>query len=104
MEVKEVLINARELIKDEDSWIQCSFVLDEKGEDVDPIEDVFFESGVCFCADGAILRAAKDFKLYRITLDILRRFTNGYGVILFNDMHTHQEVLNAFDQAIGSLK
>lgn len=97
-----VLKKARELISDEKAWTKGWFAKDERGRDVyadDP-------GAVCFCAMGAIDRAAEECGGVDDVpaLNMLVRALGGTAIDLFNDApeRTHAEVLAAFDKAIAS--
>jgi len=94
--VKQVLINARNLISDPCTWTQCSFAIDRRGVDVG-IND---SGACCFCAEGAVRKYAKAFALRKACLDKVESYIND-SLWSFNDKHSHAEVIRLFDRAIA---
>ncbi|MXN46085.1 hypothetical protein GR138_12880 [Shinella kummerowiae] len=101
---QEALQKARELISDPKRWTQEAYARDTDGVDnVNCGSDHIPEDSVCFCSIGAIAKAygcnisaaecSTAFKLLEAGLD------DEVGV--YNDSHTHAEVLAAFDLAIA---
>lgn len=99
---KDVLTYARNLIADPVRWTQGTYARNAEGEPV----GVFADAAVCWCAVGAIDRAAEvlipDFDVNpRLPLQsVLYKRYGEIGITNFNDRHTHAEVLAAFDAAI----
>lgn len=81
--LKAALITARDLISDESKWVQG------KAQDGERV----CASQACWMADhmksGQMQNALRE--------------KAGMWVSLFNDSHTHQEVLNLFDSTIDNL-
>jgi len=93
--VKQILIEARELISDPRHWTTCAWARDEFGKSVG------VSCGTAFCSVGAIERAAGDWRLEKYAaLDAFRRVVQCDYLPEFNDTHTHAEVLAAFTRAI----
>lgn len=107
METVEILTKARELISDESRWTKNDYAADNVGYVVE-----FSDPRACaFCALGAILRVveAKDDNdpTAREADRLLVRAIGGtvpYDVAVFNDTHSHGEVLDLFDRAIALAK
>jgi hypothetical protein len=93
----EVLKQARALISDEANWGQHLFARNADGDIVAP-ED---EDACRFCALGALIRAGQVGNHHRLAALALSIETGGEAVNIFNDTHTHAEVLAAFDAAIA---
>ena len=93
--VKEILIAARAIIADEENWTQGAYAKDKDGMS----SGVICSNAVCFCSIGAIR------KITISPFDAMAVLRNHMGdsIILFNDGHTHKEVLAAWDEAIASL-
>ena len=91
----QVLRDAKALISDPAKWTQKAAARDIEGAEV-AFGD---EDAVCWCALGAIWRAVPN---NDVETDAIFALSNamGMGVPLFNDAHTHPEVLAAFDRAI----
>lgn len=100
MTTLETLTAAREKIANPGRWTQRSYAKNAKGEHVDPASPAACK----WCADGAVWAVrpvAPAYKLATAVLDIL----SGQGsAAVFNDSHTHAEVLALFDKAIASLE
>lgn len=93
---KQTLIAARALISTNARWTQYYPARDANGLACGP-ED---ERAFCFCALGALDRATNSSgDSYDKALDTLQNFM-GLRVDVFNDNHTHAEVLAMFDKAI----
>jgi hypothetical protein len=98
----ETLKAARELISDPAKWTQNAFARDKKGKMIGPNGD----GAVCFCAFGAIRFFTKEPNVTAadIFLNGFSRLKNGEYLDVFNDTHTHPEVLALFDAAIAELE
>ncbi|MDP9590618.1 UNVERIFIED_ORG: hypothetical protein J2W19_003182 [Shinella zoogloeoides] len=91
----ETLQNARELISDQKRWTQKAFARDASGNVVDSDD----KAAVCFCAAGAITKAANNLHVAVRARHAFREVAR-QSVLDFNDSHTHAEVLAVFDLAI----
>lgn len=95
----EVLKEARELISVPERWTQDSSARDSYGEPVGPHS----KYAVCWCSTGAIDKSCGGelggLDLYRSATTSLREPMK-LPVIIYNDNHTHAEVLSMFDEAI----
>lgn len=101
MDVKEVLIQARELISDERRWTVRSLARDKYGNSV-PVSS---PGATCWCSAGALSRVIlengnNDATVYTRIKDLLRKAISGESYVAFNDSRTHEEVLKMFDKAI----
>ena len=100
----ETLKAARQLISDPAKWTQGEFARDATGYAVRPIND----DCVCFCALGAIAHVDKTHKLRGSAaekyLSKLCEKSRNISIGIFNDTHTHAEVLALFDAAIAELE
>ena len=102
--VTELLIEARDLISEPGRWTQGVYACDALGYAI----DWGSPEAVCWCATGAICKAAESIQehgkrralIERATVEL--RIAIGHnGVTAFNDHRTHAEVLAAFDRAIN---
>lgn len=109
MKPSEILIKAKSLIDTPQKWTQGEYAKSEKGRRVQPTSP----RATCFCSVGAVLRAtgSKDEFFWMIdneqreeAIDILSEAMNVEHVPLFNDTHTHAEVMAAWDEAIKLAK
>ncbi len=104
---KEVLIAVRELISDPKRWTQNAYA--RKGQDKFSMS-VHPESkeATCWCMTGAIIKVCDDSSMEAQVIDLLQESMTGPipGVMLiaiFNDNHTHDEVMALFDKVIGNM-
>lgn len=99
-EAAEVLRKARELISDQKRWTQKAYARDRYGFGTGP----WLKNAICFCSRGALMKAS-GLKVNEVVATpantVLQSNMNG-NVPLFNDTHTHAEVLEAFDRAIAA--
>jgi hypothetical protein len=104
----KVLKFARETIAKEEHWCQGWFVRDRKGAKVHLMSPNAYK----YCASGAIMRAVSVLKLSNVShweiVEKLRKRIKDKKLFrhmsLFNDAHTHAEVIKLFDDAIGEEK
>ena len=106
IQVTKVLKKARSLISKEESWVKNYTAKDEFGHAIPPIND----SAVCWCASGAIDRAAylSDEANHSIIYANCLRFMKIHGswgyytLSIYNDdpVTTHGDILSLFDKAI----
>lgn len=94
METINILKRARELIKDRKNWCQFSAII-SKGAD----------GSFAYCALGALNRiSSASFYEIGVAGNELRKDPEVKGSIaIFNDTHTHAEVLALFDRRIAAL-
>lgn len=97
--VKDVLIAARAKISDPARWTRGSSAKTKHGS-LTYSKD---SAAVCWCAAGAVVSAVEDSNSPEAdaALRSLRISMNG-PIPLFNDTHTHAEVLAKFDEAIAA--
>ena len=96
-QAKKVLERARELITDPAHHTQDAYAKDDRGIKVS-VNNV---RATCWCSMGAISKAETQLG-YGFTdgaRNLLVTAMEG-NIIKFNDSHTHEEVLAAFDNAI----
>lgn len=86
MNTVDVLIAARKLIEKPENWCRETYETD---------------SGA-YCAVGAISRAAVPDGDYGHALNVLEDVVGHGNIEVWNDAHTHAEVLAAFDAAIAA--
>lgn len=96
MTVVTLLQEARALISEEYHWTQRHYARDIQGVFTDPSG----ADAVCWCATGALLQIASDSTKFKDAEDVLSRVTD-LSVPIYNDTHTHSEVLAKFDEAIA---
>lgn len=101
-ETKTILMNARSIISNPNKWTQGVLSRDSKGKSVPYDKD----DAVCFCSAGAIHRAQYLYRMKHYMSDPWKKLSDvmGGSIPEFNDNHTHEEVLAAFDRAIKSVK
>ena len=98
MTVKEILINARDLIISEENWIQGYFAKNTKGKVVEPKA-----ADACqWCAMGAIFATTPEDIDPSYVINKLFKEMEYPG--RFNDNATHAEVIAAFDKTIETLE
>lgn len=93
--VKHTLIAARKLIEKPENWLQGMMAANGDGVWVPPSAPM----AVKFCALGAIQRIAGEFRAGPVN-DAVRLAAKTTSLALFNNTHSHAEVLAAFDRAI----
>ncbi len=92
----EILIEARKLIEREENWTQEAFARQANGNNA-----YLHGPFACkFCTIGAVRRVTSDeLTTKEKALDALRSVAQ-VPLAIFNDAHTHAEVLQLFDKAI----
>lgn len=104
----ELAKKARDLIADPKHWTKNAFAKDRLGFAVETES----AKAVRFCSIGAVSRATfeLDSRYSYPNIDIVKTVKDalhdnmGNAVIKFNDNHTHEEVLAAWDRAIEQLE
>jgi hypothetical protein len=97
MTTLETLKAARELITPKRAWTTGTLAkTSPEGKRV----DYFSVDAKCWCSSGAIMRVNPQFNGWNYLLDAMKTST----IPIFNDTHTHAEVLAAFDEAIARLE
>ncbi|MGV2110128.1 DUF6197 family protein [Agrobacterium salinitolerans] len=102
MNTVQILKEARALIADGGKWTQGAFARNSLGEKVDPSE----EGAVCFCAIGALAKAAganpeSELPAENLLVTEMLELDARECIPEFNDSHTHADVLALFDRAIA---
>lgn len=101
MTPKEILKAARAILSKPERWTQKAFARDFAGR---VVTSPFEPSAVCFCAVGAIRRAAGRDRPYGDALSILAKAKrDDRRIANYNDAprRTHKQILNWFDRAIA---
>ncbi len=99
--VLEALEAARKLLTPEESWIKGLLAADANGGGVC---DPWLPEACKWCSTGAILAITRGWDdAYGGAIEALTREMR-MGVAIFNDTHTHADVLRAFDAAIAKEK
>lgn len=98
MKTSDLLIEARKEIASPLHWTQGIAARDAEGEPCWPSSP----TAVCFCSIGALERTSAEFAVAHALgpAKVLLRKVMGMGVVMFNDSHTHAEVMAAWDNAI----
>lgn len=98
MKTLETLKAARKKIADPNSWTTGSYAKDVEGNE---LSAGWNPTAVCWCAVGALEAVTK-----RCVTDyICRQLLPGSDLVtVWNDTHSHAEVLAAFDAAITKLE
>ena len=108
MDTVEILKKARELISDESRWTQGWYAKNNNGAWTSWIGP----DAVCFCSIGAMAHVSKDAVFVIESSPAFAALASAMQedhdqhenvVAEFNDMHTHAEVLAAFDRAIAAV-
>lgn len=94
MTPSQILRKAKALIDTPEKWTQGAFARDAKGRGVET-HDV---KAVCFCSAGALGKVNHDGP--NEPYEYLTRSFGG-GLVVFNDTHTHAEVMAKWDEAIA---
>ena len=106
MKISDVLIKAKTLIQDPESWTQGVSARDILYEPVPATS----RDAVCFCTYGAVARALglENSTYYHEVARPLKKacaaISGSSMVTEYNDTHTHPEVLALFDKAIELAK
>jgi hypothetical protein len=99
----QILRRARELISDPERWTTELAARDECNGSVAPWD----ESAVCWCAVGAMERAAHDLGVrvssnaYSAAMERLYALSPHNSVVQVNDVEGHAAVLALFDKALS---
>jgi hypothetical protein len=96
----EDLKAARELISDPSRWTQGAAARNDAGNETNSTSP----DATCFCSLGAITKVVgAPGERRRVVKNLLREgLPEGHSYIaVFNDTHTHEEVLAVFDRAIA---
>lgn len=101
-QVTQILQAARDLIAKPENWTQDDFARAADGSGVAPHSD----EAVCWCSLGAINKVSppvEDNQTKKLA-KILLRNAMGTSIAAFNDTHTHEEVIAAWDETIKLAK
>ena len=101
-QVVKLLEDARNLIAKRESWTQDDFGKTADGNGVYSKSD----EAVCWCSLGALTRLSpsdEDKQVRKLAKLFLRKAMDS-SIVVFNDSHTHEEVLAAWDKAIELAK
>lgn len=99
----QILISARDLIRDPVSWTAYAHARDQDGDPIAPTN----QSAVRFCAGGAIVKCATahtDGAQFALTS--LNACAHAYyhcGLTVLNDTKGHRAIMHVFDEAIQML-
>ncbi len=104
MNTLEILTKGLELIRDPKHWTKNVLAKDSENRDVDPMAP----SAVCWCSIGALVKAegnGMQGEAYHEALCALEAAEGAAGfyrewVSVFNDTHTHTEVVKVWEKAI----
>lgn len=105
----EILLAARDMIKDERNWCRKSIARDDKGNRCRLIN----HNTHSFCAEGALMKAYikvgknKSFDGYRNVLKYIRQFLPDKYTFVYqfnNDIqNTHKDIIGLFNDAIAGI-
>jgi hypothetical protein len=99
---REILVAARALIERPEAWTKGALGRDAFGVGVDHHVVAFGSVAVCWCIEGATLRAASGYTNdYFSAMDVLSGVA-GDAVSVINDRGTHADALALVDRAIAS--
>ena len=102
--IKDLLVKARELITEKEHWTTEAYGRSVSGSIVVRAQ---LKKASCFCATGALIRAWQAIgnlgvDEYLDAVGLLEKSME-MNILIYNDSHTHEEVLNAFDQVIQTV-
>lgn len=97
----ELLTRARAIIENPQNWTKGEMARDAGGR----LVVSHSPDAVCFCAVGALRRAAYELCIDRFpSFYTLQKWCGTEPVPLFNDTHTHADVLALYDRAIEAAR
>lgn len=95
MNTLELLTKAQDLIRDPAHWTQETYARDGRGNACSTTDP----AATCFCSVGALYHAADhQFRFAHLAEDVLEKVV-GVDIPIFNDSHTHAEVMVMWDKA-----
>lgn len=104
--VRNVLQATRDLLGDPDRWHQGALAVDAQGQETSPSDG----DAVAFCIMGAVKRSARGAhwtleRGARFAVEAAIHQTTSVmdGVEIYNDLHSHAEVLHVLDVAVEML-
>ena len=101
-QVVKLLKDARNLIAKRENWTQDDYAKTADGNGVYSKSD----EAVCWCSLGALTKLSptdEDKQVRKLAKSLLREAMDS-PIAIFNDSHTHEEVLAAWDKAIELAK
>lgn len=99
MTPKDVLCEARRLIENPDRWVgKCRMAEAVDGREVGPNHPDAYR----FCLIGALKRASLNEVEYDVARHVVGELLGDHLIGVWNDNHTHAEVIGLLDQAIAS--
>ena len=98
----KILILGKSYIDTPEKWTQRLYARDTKGHGAAVMSD----NAVCFCSIGALYKANRVMKHYNSesATQYLQTAIDGKhpgALMQFNDSHTHEQVMQAWDKAIN---
>ncbi len=98
MKVSEYLKERKQLIVDPKNWTKGELARDVFGREV-PVND---RSAVCYCAMGALQRGVVFYDdAFPVFFQARKRLESVVeNISIYNDTHTHSEVMQKWDEAI----
>lgn len=103
MKISDILIEAKKKIDTPKNWTTHYLARDNAGR----VTSIDCKSAVCFCSIGALELEFFEKDIPRSTwYQCIKALQVSMGSYVpdFNDTHTHQEVMEAWDQAISVQK
>lgn len=99
--LKNLLKDVRMTIANPDSWIKYSLARNATGQECKPTD----YAAAKFCLLGAVekVTGSTESKDFANICDALKNNIDSEYISIFNDSHTHEEVLNMLNRAINSL-
>jgi hypothetical protein len=98
MTIAETLKAAKAKIESPENWIQQNYAQDSQGKGVSPESP----KAVCWCSMGAVRAVAGSFSKEAEDAVLFLGNQVGEAAWVFNDDHSHAEVLAMFDKAIAA--
>lgn len=105
MNTVEILKAARAKITNPENWTQGWFAKNEHGDRLLGVSP----AATCYCSLGAVeavtgVEYAEDGWPWDVSraLSVAMGGNSNFGIASYNDNHTHEDVLAAFDRAIAS--
>jgi hypothetical protein len=98
--VLEKLLEVRALIEEPEHWTQGSFAKDASGKHTNAMSP----TATCWCLIGALRKVTGGDSSNPQSINTFVALTNvteGTSISLFNDTHTHDEIISVIDAAIA---
>lgn len=100
MKVKELLVKAKGLIENPETWTQGYYAHDKDGNMCEALD----EEATCFCSIGALFKANGGYYdedgVISKAEDILNSLADRHFIVDHNDSNTHENVMALWDRAI----